>query len=285
MIGKTETTTRHSVAERGGIPVIPLLLLTLALGLLAVEGASAQNSNSVNISFDVTCAVSAGAGASGQTTGSVSPSGKTACPTGSNLTFTARPHPNYMVDTWYLDNRAVQTNGTTYTLKNIRSKHSVSVTFAPTSFKVSAIAKGGGAVTPVGTVLCPAGSSLNFTARPSSNGVVKTWFVDGQPAQSHGTTFVLRNIRAAHNVVVSIVDNTFLVSASAGSGGTVSPTGDKVCPAGAIVTFIATPNVRTNTCTWSLDGKLVQKSGTVYTLKNVQANHTVTVSFSPNSTR
>ena len=48
---------------------------------------------------------------------------------GSSLTFTATPSTGYAVYTWSLDGTVVQTGGTTYTLSNIISNHTLNVTF------------------------------------------------------------------------------------------------------------------------------------------------------------
>ena len=44
-------------------------------------------------------------------------------------------------------------------------------------------------------------------------------------------------------------------------------------------TFTATPYSGYTADEWSLDGSVVQSGGTTYTLENIKANHTVTVSF------
>ncbi|CEG56620.1 InlB B-repeat-containing protein [Legionella fallonii] len=49
---------------------------------------------------------------------------------GSNLTFTATPSAGYQVDQWIVDDGVAQKGGTTLTLSNIETNHTVEVTFA-----------------------------------------------------------------------------------------------------------------------------------------------------------
>jgi hypothetical protein len=61
--------------------------------------------------------------------GSIAPAGATTVTYGSDLAFTATPDTGYQVDTWSLDGSLVQTGGTSYTLSNIQTSHTVEVTF------------------------------------------------------------------------------------------------------------------------------------------------------------
>jgi hypothetical protein len=60
--------------------------------------------------------------------GSISPSGSVIVEQGSNATFTMTPASKYYVDNIYVDGRAVG-SFTTYTFKNVRSDHTISVIF------------------------------------------------------------------------------------------------------------------------------------------------------------
>lgn len=61
--------------------------------------------------------------------GSLSPSGDRLVTRGQNLTLTATPHNNLVVDCWYVDDEMVQVGGTGYTLADLEADHSVYVTF------------------------------------------------------------------------------------------------------------------------------------------------------------
>ncbi|MDB6124717.1 MAG: hypothetical protein JWQ71_3710 [Pedosphaera sp.] len=73
------------------------------------------------------------------------------------------------------------------------------------------------------------------------------------------------------------------ITASAGSGGTISPTGSFNKNLGDSQVFTATANSGFFINQWLLDGSVVQTGGTTYTLSNIQANHTVQVTFTAKS--
>jgi len=61
--------------------------------------------------------------------GTVSPSAAKTVTYGAAILYTAVPSTGYSVGIWALDGALVQTGGTTYTLRNITTNHSISVTF------------------------------------------------------------------------------------------------------------------------------------------------------------
>jgi hypothetical protein len=65
--------------------------------------------------------------------GGIAPNTVHSVTTGSNITFTATPSANYVVDQWYLDGSPVQAGGTSYTLADVRAAHTVLVTFNASS--------------------------------------------------------------------------------------------------------------------------------------------------------
>jgi len=71
----------------------------------------------------------------------------------------------------------------------------------------------------------------------------------------------------------------FTITASAGSGGSISPSGTITKAAGTSQTFTATPNASFSVNQWLVDGGVAQNGGTSYTLSNIQSNRTVQVTF------
>ncbi|HEY0549837.1 MAG TPA: Calx-beta domain-containing protein, partial [Verrucomicrobiae bacterium] len=112
----------------------------------------------------------------------------------------------------------------------------------------------------------------------------------------NGTSITLTGITGAneglYDVVVTnhaggaVSDTAYLtvlyryaVTATAGANGTVSPAGLNIYPAGAAATFTATAGLNHRVDRWFLDGVPVQTGGGTYTLLNIQAAHSVYVSF------
>ena len=71
----------------------------------------------------------------------------------------------------------------------------------------------------------------------------------------------------------------YTINASAGSGGSISPNGSFSKNAGDNQAFTATLNANYTVNQWLLDGGVVQYGGTSYTLYNIQAGHSVQVTF------
>ena len=61
--------------------------------------------------------------------GSISPNMPQTINANTNITFTATPDPNFIVDQWKVDGQLVQTGGASFTLVNVNADHSVQVTF------------------------------------------------------------------------------------------------------------------------------------------------------------
>ena len=71
---------------------------------------------------------------------------------------------------------------------------------------------------------------------------------------------------------------TFTITASAGSGGSISPSGTVTVNQGASQSFTITPNSGYNVSSVTVDGAS-QGAITSYTFSNVQANHTISAAF------
>jgi chitinase len=71
---------------------------------------------------------------------------------------------------------------------------------------------------------------------------------------------------------------TFTITASAGSGGSISPSGSVGVNQGASQSFTITPNSGFNVSSVTVDGTS-QGAITTYTFSNVQANHTISATF------
>jgi uncharacterized repeat protein (TIGR03803 family) len=78
----------------------------------------------VNLPIQYTLTASSGSN------GSIYPSGTVPVIAGSSQMFTATPSSGYQVNQWSLDGTVVQTGGLTYTVSDVRTNHTVSVTFS-----------------------------------------------------------------------------------------------------------------------------------------------------------
>lgn len=105
-----------------------------------------------------------------------------------------------------------------------------------------------------GPVLCQQGNDLQCY-QPSSTNILRIRLIEQPPVQQ------------------------FTVTPSAGANGSISPATAQVVNAGSSLTFTAKPNTGFGVNQWLLDGNVVQTGGPTYQLNNIQANHTVEVTF------
>ncbi|MGA8095777.1 MAG: hypothetical protein WB823_16080 [Steroidobacteraceae bacterium] len=86
--------------------------------------------------------------------------------------------------------------------------------------------------------------------------------------------------QTVNDVSVTCVANpTYIVAPSAGADGMISPSTPQVVNSGGSITFTATPNTGYAVAQWVVDGSAAQSGGSVYSLTDVTANHTVAVTF------
>jgi hypothetical protein len=71
----------------------------------------------------------------------------------------------------------------------------------------------------------------------------------------------------------------FTVTAIVGANGTLLPSNAQTVSSGSSVNFTASPDNGFLINEWLMDGSLVQSGGPTFTLKNINANHTIAVSF------
>jgi outer membrane protein assembly factor BamB len=223
-----------------------------------------------------TCTVTPSAGSNG----AISPDTPQAVVKGGSITFTGTPATGYTVAGWWLDGTVVQSGGTSYTLSNVATDHTVQVTFNILTFTLTPSAGANGAISPNAPKTVTYGASLAFTAIPDKGYYVAGWFVDGSivPGQT-STAFKLSNVRANHTVSVKFNILVYTLTPSAGPNGAITPDTPKNITYGSAFAFTATPNTGYAVAWWLVDGRTVQNGGKTFKLSNVTANHTVSVVF------
>ena len=100
------------------------------------------------------------------------------------------------------------------------------------------------------------------------------------------TTYTFSNVRANHTISASFTTSastTYTITASAGSNGSISPSGSVILSQGSSRTFTITPNSGYRVSDVRVDGSSVG-AVTTYTFSNVRANHTIIASFIANET-
>lgn len=150
----------------------------------------------------------------------------------------------------------------------------------PPTFSIVAGAGANGSISPSGTVVVDQGANQTFTITPNSGYSVSSVTVDGASVGAV-TSYTFTNVQTNHAITATFAPNvvTFTITASAGSGGTISPSGAVSVNQGANQSFTISPNAGFAIASVTVDGSNVGAVST-YTFSNVQANHTIAAAFS-----
>ena len=174
----------------------------------------------------------------------------------------------------------------------IEEQETVYVYFARSlnTYTISASAGSGGSISPSGSVSVTEGNSKTFSISANTNYKISSITVDGSNISgvsgrtSYSKTF--SNVSSNHSISASFYYDPpityYTISASAGSGGSISPSGSVSVQSGYSKTFTVTSNTGYIIDKIKLDGTIVHSGGVKtanYTISNVTANHTLAVTF------
>lgn len=153
---------------------------------------------------------------------------------------------------------------------------------------ITATVNEGGTITPSGAVAVEEGSGKTFTITPDTGYHIADVTVNGE---SVGVvdSYTFTNVQSSQTIEVTFERNStsdnggssitrYTITASAGSGGVIDPSGSVRVSRGSDKTFTITANEGYEIADVLVDGESV---GAVseYTFENVKANHTISVTF------
>ncbi len=163
--------------------------------------------------------------------------------------------------------------GSTYTTNAITGDCSVTASFSLNSYQVSATAGSGGGITPVSRTV-DHGSSTSFTVSPDTGYSIAN--VNGCEGSLSGSTYTTGSITEACTVTVGFSLNSYTVSATAGSGGGITPA-SRTANHGSTTSFTVSPDTGYSIANVSgCEGSL---SGSTYTTKAITADCLVVATF------
>ena len=213
--------------------------------------------------------------------GTITPNGVSNVKKYSNQAYTIKANEGYFIQSVKVDN-VDKGKLETYTFERVTTNHTITVTFAPEELSITASAGEGGSISPSGTVKVKYGDDKSFTISPDEGYDIKSVVVDGQD-KGKITSYTFEDIKEAHSISATFVKKTFKITASAGTGGKISPAGTSTVSYGDDKTFTMTPNEGYKVEAVVVDG--VNKGAiTSYTFEDVKKAHTISVSFVPSGT-
>jgi hypothetical protein len=165
-----------------------------------------------------------------------------------------------------------------YDNKTDSSDTAFSITSGLPTFVISATAGAGGTISPSGSVIVSQGASQTFTIAANLGYAVQGVTVDGV-SQGAITSYTFPNVQAGHAIAATFAAlATYTITATAGAGGTISPSGSVQVTQGANQTFMIAASSGYGVYSVNVDG-VVKGAITSYTFPNIQANHTISATF------
>jgi hypothetical protein len=206
--------------------------------------------------------------------GSISP-GSRAVSYGDSVSFTVNPNAGYSIST--VTGCGGNLVGNTYTTAAITAACTVQANFAQNSLIVTATAGEGGSISP-GSRTVSYGDSVSFTVNPNAGYSIST--VTGCAGRLVGNTYTTAAVTAACTVQANFTQNSLIVTATAGEGGSITP-GSRAVNYGDIASFTVSPNTGYSIATVTgCGGSLV---GNIYTTAAITAACTVQANFTQSS--
>ncbi|HXX57181.1 MAG TPA: fibronectin type III domain-containing protein [Thermodesulfovibrionales bacterium] len=159
---------------------------------------------------------------------------------------------------------------------SVTSNTTVTATFAVNqvnTYTITATAGSGGSISPSGSRTVNQGASQAFTIAPNAGYHISAVKVDGVSAGAVAK-YTFSNVTANHTIAATFAVNTYTITASAGSGGSIAPSGAVTVNQGANRSFTIAPNAGYYIADVKVDGVSVGAL-TTYTFSNVTASHTI----------
>jgi YD repeat-containing protein len=209
--------------------------------------------------------------------GSISPAGATVDYNGSQ-TFTITPSSGYCV-THVLVDGADQGAVTSYTFSNVTATHTISATFAVATYTITTSPGANGSISPASATVNYNGSQT-FTITPDTGYHVADVLVDGAD-QGAITSYTFSSVTATHTISAAFAINTYTVTPSAATGGSIGPSTAQTVNYDGTTSFTVTPN--TGYSIGSVTGCGGTLSGSTYTTGPITADCSVSAAFAANT--
>ena len=174
--------------------------------------------HTISASFAInTYTITASAGANG----SVTPAGVTTVNYNGSQSYAITPAMGYHVADVLVDGSSVGAV-TSYNFTNVTANHTINASFAINTYTITATAGAGGSIAPAGVTTVNYGGNQCYTIIPDAGYHVADVLVDGLSVGAV-TSYDFTNVTANHTISASFAIDTYTITASAGTGGSIAP--------------------------------------------------------------
>ncbi|MDR3262784.1 MAG: hypothetical protein LBT30_00555, partial [Clostridiales bacterium] len=166
----------------------------------------------------------------------------------------------------------------TYT--NLQTDYYIIVYTAPApSVTINASAGSGGSISPSGSVDVPSGTNKSFTANPSSGYEFDYFRIDNSSNYSSSSTYTFNTVTTGHTIVAYFKLSQYTISASAGTGGSISPSGNQTVNSGGSQSFTAYPSTGYLFDYFRIDNSSNYTASSTYNFSGVTGDHSIVAYF------
>ena len=260
-------------------PNLGFVIDTLFVNSLPVDSISSYTFDTVRINKTIfakfkvqTFTITATGGAGG----SISPSGTSFVKYDSSIKYTITPNLGFVIDTIFV-NSLPGDSISSYTFNNVNSNNTIFAKFKVQTFTITASVGTGGSVSPSGTSLVKYDSSIKYTITPNLGFVIDTIFVNSLPVDSI-SSYTFNNVNSNNTIFAKFKVQTFTITASVGTGGSISPAGFSFVKYDSSIKYTITPSIGFALDTLFVDGIKVDSISS-YTFDTLKANKTISAKF------
>lgn len=208
--------------------------------------------------------------------GGITPAGMVEVPHGDTQTFFIMPDENHHVVDVLVDGSSVGAMAE-YTFVNVSSSHTIKATFAIDTYTITATAGEHGGISPSGAVEISHGGVHVLAIVPDVGHHVADVLVDGASIGAV-TAYRFENITSSHTIHATFAIDIYLITATTGEHGGISPMGVVKMPFGSSQTFTIMPDAGYHVADVLVDGVSIGVV-TEYTFVNVTSGHTIEATF------
>jgi len=211
------------------------------------------------------------------TGGSIAPAAPQTVNHNDSITFTVTPTTGYHITDVLVDGvskGAIED----YTFHNVTANHSISAAFAINTYIITPTAGTGGSITPATPQAVNHNDSITFTVTSTTGYHITDVLVDGV-SKGAIEVYTFHNVTATHSISAAFAINTYIITPTAGTGGSITPATPQTIYHGGEITFTITPMDGYDIADIFVDG-VSQGAAAGYTFTNVTANYSISATFS-----
>ena len=240
-----------------------------------------MNANtSVTANFSVQIETITASAASG---GTISPSGTVNVNYGTNQKFMVTANSGYTITSVLVDGTPVTlASDNSYNFTNVTAAHTIAAGFTVNTYTITASASTGGLISPAGTTSVNYSASQKFMVTPNTGYSISNVLVDGSPVTLDAdNSYTLTDVTSVHSIGATFTPITITITASAGSNGSISPSGTSTVNYDGSQVYSITANTGYQIASVIINGTALTNAPSSYTFLGVTANQTISAIFIP----